>query len=271
MILRLPPGYRRVESRTPLAVVHDSVHDQVAAILRSGTLHEWAASHSDRREYAGRGPVFSAPLEGGMRVVVRHCRRGGLIAPLLRDLYIPPTPAPRELVISHLLMRSGVPTPPVVGFATYRAGALFRRVDVVTMELVGRDLADMLASANDAAQRRELVLPVARLIAKLSNAGAWHQDLNIKNILLARSGDGESGELSAFVLDVDRVKFVPAGDPHLHAVALARLRRSMQKHERLHGTVGFDSGDIKELERLLAQDHVERSAKRAAALEEYMP
>lgn len=269
MILRLPPGYRRVEFRTPLAVAHDRVYSAVSTILESGTLYDWARTHPERREYRGRGPVYSAPLsEAGGRVVVRHAFRGGAMAPLLRDLYLPPTPAPVELAIAHVLTRAGVPTPPVLAFATYRAAFTLRRVDVMTMELAGEDLGAALRRAESAEDRRTLVGPVAHLIALLSHAGVWHQDLNVKNILLVPA---LGGPLQAVVLDVDRVRFVPPGEPHILEANLQRLRRSMAKHQRLYGTTGFDDADFAELARLVRHDQTARAADREAALQEYMP
>lgn len=269
MILRLPPGYRRVESRTPLAVAHDRVHAAVSAILQSGTLYDWARAHPERREYHGRGPVYSAPLpEAGARVVVRHAFRGGLMAPLLRDLYLPPTPAPLELALGHVLTGAGVPTPPVLAFATYRAAFTLRRVDVMTMELAGEDLGAALRRATSPDERRALVRPVAHLIALLSHAGAWHQDLNVKNILLVPAPGGPP---QGVLLDIDRVRFAPAGDPHIVGANIQRLRRSMEKHHRLHGTVGFDDADFAEMARLVRQDEVARAADRETALQEYMP
>lgn len=269
MILRLPPGYRRVESRTPLAVAHDRVHDAVSVLLRAGTLHEWAGAHPERREYRGRGPVYSAPLPGdGARVVVRHAFRGGLMAPLLRDVYLPPTPAPIELAIAHVLTRAGVPTPPILAFATYRAAFTLRRVDVMTVELAGQDLGASLRAVQSSDERRALVAPVARLIGLLSHVGAWHQDLNVKNILLVPSAEGT---LQGVILDVDRVRFAPAGDPHIIEANIRRLRRSMDKQSRLHGTTGFDDADFAEMAQLVRQDESTRATERATALEEYLP
>jgi 3-deoxy-D-manno-octulosonic acid kinase len=269
MILRLPPGYRRVESRTPLAVAHDRVHAAVSTILQSSTLYDWARLHPERREYRGRGPVYSAPLpEVGARVVVRHAFRGGVMAPLLRDLYLPPTPAPVELAIAHVLTRAGVPTPPVMAFATYRAAFTLRRVDVMTMELAGEDLGTALRRAESADARRALVAPVAHLIALLSHVGAWHQDLNVKNILLVPA---PGGPIQGVVLDVDRVRFAPAGDPHIENANMQRLRRSIAKQHRLHGITGFDDADFAEMARIVRQDQTARAADREIALQEYMP
>jgi 3-deoxy-D-manno-octulosonic acid kinase len=268
MILRLPRGYARIDGIAPLAVAHERSADAVKALLQQGTLFEWAASHPDRREYQGRGPVFSAPLPGGgPRVVVRHARRGGLLAPLLRDVYLPPTPAPAELLIAAILARAGVPTPPMVAFATYRALGVLRRADVVTVEVDGPDLATALERQSDPAARPALQRAVAGVLGALLNAGAWHQDLNAKNILIMAAGDGAAGGV---VLDVDRVRFVPPGDPHVRAAHLARLRRSMEKR-RARGQAAFDEADFSAIEGLLGSDEAVRASSRATALQDYMP
>jgi hypothetical protein len=269
MILRLPPGYRRIENRRPLAVAHEGVYARVERLLTQAPLYEWARDHPERREYRGRGPVYSAPLpDGGPRVVVRHAHRGGLIAPLLRDVYLPPTPAPIELAISSLLRHAGVPTPQVLAFATYRAAFTLRRVDVVTVELDGEDLGAALQGATLPDERRALVPVVAHLVGLLSAIGAWHQDLNVKNILLVRDAEGAR---RAVVLDVDRVRFAPSGDPHLAEANIQRLRQSMARHTQRTGAAGFDEADVAEMLRIVRADEAGRAADRAVALQEYMP
>lgn len=267
MILRFPRGYQRLQGITPLAVAHDQVADSVRAILASGTtLFDWAANHLQRWQYNGRGPVYSAPLPDGPRIVVRHARRGGLIGPILRDLYLPPTPAPSELLISAILQQAGVPTPPVLAFATYRAPWPFRRVDIATVEVEGSDLATALANT-DHAGRRALTAPVAALVASLTEAGAWHQDLNAKNILIA-SREGRAPV--AVVIDVDRVRFSPGGDPHVRDANLARLRRSIAK-ARGRNLATFSEDDWSALVAAVAAEEAERARHRQPVMVEDTP
>ncbi len=266
MIVRLPKGYQRLEGITPLAVAHSQVAAIIREILTQTTLYTWAENHPERWAFQGRGPVYSAPLPGGPRIVVRHARRGGVLAPLLRDLYLPPTPAPSELLISALLQQLGVPTPPLLAFATYRAGGILRRVDIATVEVDGRDLATTLA-ASDVHDRRALAAPVAALIGALTDAGAWHQDLNARNILIAARGDGQR---VAVVLDVDRVTFTPGGDPHVRDANLGRLRRSIEK-ARGRGLPTFSEDDWAELEKQVAADEARRAESRPRDAGEIIP
>jgi RIO-like serine/threonine protein kinase len=179
-----------------------------------GTLYAAAASSPDRREYGGRGVAYGVWL-AGTRVVVRHSRHGGLLGPLTRDLFLPPTRAPQERRSAVRLEERGVPTPEVVAYAVYRVGPL-RRSDVVTREIEG---ASDLAAAPPTPEAQAAV---ERLLGAMAEAGALHPDLNAKNILLAPDGDG----LVAYVIDVDRVVFRKRGvDP----ANRARLRRSIAK------------------------------------------
>lgn len=265
MIVRLPRGYQRLEGFPSLTVAHQQYARAVREVLAGGTWHDWAAAHPERREYRGRGPVFSAPLPGGgPRVVVRHARRGGLLAPLLRDLYLPPTPAPSELVISAILQAYRVPTPPVVGFATYRVATVLRRVDVATLEIEGRDLATELAARPDPSAREPLLVPLATLLAALLNAGAWHQDLNARNILLARQGGDDP---VAAVLDVDRVRFSPGGDPHIRDANFSRLRRSLQRLAS-QGIPVFGEPELAAIDERVREIDAARASERAAITEE---
>jgi hypothetical protein len=226
--LSLPRGYVHVEPsrRGVRAVSAEPFAPAIRAALDTGSLYEFARVHPERLELRGRIPAYAIPLtEGAPRVVVRHSHHGGLLAPLTRDLFLAPTRAPYELAVSLLLASAGVPTPPVVGFAVYRVAPLVRRSDIVTLALPGVDLASAVRDASDA-ERGALLFPVAALIRALTGAGAWHQDLNMRNVLLVRD---DEGGMRSYVLDVDRVRFVPAGNPQVTSANVERLTRSARK------------------------------------------
>src|SRR5206468_7012947 len=123
-------------------------HEQIPALraaLEGGTLYAYAAQHASARPLSGRGVAFAVPLPNGERVVVRHNRHGGLLAPLTGDRFVAPTRAPYELAVSLRLTKHGVPTPEIVAYAVYRAGPLpfLRRSDVASREV--RDSSDLAA------------------------------------------------------------------------------------------------------------------------------
>lgn len=118
----------------------------------------------------------------------------------------------------------------MIAFIRYRAGPIFRRSDVITREIPGGvDLASALAHPGNAERRGEMLDAAAGLVAALSREGAHHSDLNLRNIIVSTSAAGDSGQLQAFILDVDRIRFHFPGDPVVLSANIARLARSIRK------------------------------------------
>jgi hypothetical protein len=227
----LPAGFVRFAIDSAVVVCAKHVAEPVLEALRAGTLYRYAESHARARPLAGRGVAYAAPLPGDVEhVVVRHNRHGGMLAPLTRDLFRPPTFAPLELRISERLRRAGVPTPVILGFVVYPAPAGFRRADVMTREIPRSfDLSSAIMS-DDSPLRERALTAAATLVSTMSAARARHHDLNVKNVLLRNSDNS----IEAFILDVDRVAFVD--DAHAARESnLARLLRSARKWQSVHG------------------------------------
>ena len=221
-----PTGFSRFSVDGADVVCRTPVEQAVRAALGRGTLYEYAKAHPRAREMRGRSAVYAAPLPGDAeRVVVRHNHHGGLFAKITGDLFRSPGRAPLELAISERLHAAGVPTPTIVAYVVYRAPLALCRSDVVTREVADSfDLSEAIMS-DDAAARDQAWSAALRLVAALSESGARHHDLNVKNVLVRR---GTAGELTALALDVDRVTF--GGFPGaLLDANLARLARSARK------------------------------------------
>lgn len=205
-------------------------HAVRTALRETGSLYEFAKAQAGARELAGRGVAYAVTLPGDAeRVVIRHNRHGGLLAPLTGDLFRPPTRAPIELRIAERLIASGVPTPRVLGYAMYPAAPGLWRADVMTREI--SDAADLSRTLMLPGEDRKAALAAtADLVAALSAISARHHDLNVKNVLLRPSDGG----IDAFALDVDRVTFGGDATTVLEA-NLARLVRSARKWRELRG------------------------------------
>jgi hypothetical protein len=235
--LPVPEGYVRIKHGAARAVVVGPCAPAVDTILGERPLYDWAQVHAERREYTGRGKAYGVPLpECDIRVVVRRARHGGFFGPLLGDVFLAPTRAPRELAMSLFLRHVGVATPAVIGFVTYDIGPLLRRADVFTAEVPNAaDLGEYLASETGVAERQEAWRATARLLQRLAQHGVWHPDLNAKNVLIVRGAMAGSATVSerattlAVILDIDRVRLVVPGDPQLTGANLERLLRSLRK------------------------------------------
>jgi len=235
-----PAGYLTFRVRGTRVLAREWAAEAVRAALGSGTLYQWAAAQSSPDLMRGRGISYGVSLPAGegvhpaTPVVVRRNRHGGLFRFLTGEHFLLPTRAPLELAISARLAAAGIPTPEVIACAVYPAAVLFGRSDLMTRRLpAGDDLPAVWRKA-DPAERDALIDAVARLLRALSAAGAWHADLNLKNIYLA-----VGGEPQAYLLDVDRVSF--PGTAEVATRNFERLARSARKwRERW----GLDFGEV---------------------------
>ena len=241
----IPPGYVSLSAPGVEGAALAALEDPLREALAEKTFYDFAQHHPQALPLTGRGIAYAVPLSNGDRVVVRRSRHGGLLGALQDERFVGATRAPRELELSLALRRLGVPTPEIVAYATYPAGPMFRRADVVSRKIPhSRDLASALGALTLGAPKRTLLDATARLLAALSMAGARHPDLNIKNVLIA---SGDSAVPEAYVLDVDRVWLDVPGAPAVLQANLRRLTRSALKWRRLHA-LPIEEADLLALE-----------------------
>ena len=242
---RAPAGYTRFLQGSADVVALGACAEAVRRAVGARSLYDYAASHPSRRELRGRGVAYAVPLpDGETRVVIRHSRHGGLLAPVTGDRFLPPTRAPHELRTALRLAEAHVPTPEVIAYATYPAGAVFRRSDVATREVAGgKDLADVLARADDGEARSTALVATADLLRALERAGARHPDLNVTNVLIVAT---DASATRALVLDVDRVVFGQRGDARIGAANVRRLLRSARKL-RSNGRITVSEDELSRL------------------------
>lgn len=235
-------GYVSLDVKRCRVVVRDWAAEPVIAALNDGTLHEWATRCPVREVMHGRGVIYSVelPTIPAVPVVVRRNRHGGLLHGLTGEYFLAPTRAPIELATSLRLSGSGVPTPEVIAYAVYPVAGFFARSDVMTRRLPLGDDFPAAWQKQSGAGRHFLLAAVARLLAALARVGAWHADLNLKNIYIA----GTPTECTAYLLDVDRVTF--PGGPDIADRNMKRLERSAHKWRDRWG-LDFDEDALSEL------------------------
>jgi len=202
------------------------------ALATGGTLYRWAAAQPDRTTYVGRGEAYGVAL-GGLPVVVRHARHGGLLAPLLADRFWGRPRFEREAELSRLLAKGGVRTPALLAGVRYRAG-LGHRADVATEQVAGVDLVELFFGERPpaGAARSAALDALGRLVRRLHDLGWVHPDLQLRNLLLSDPGGSAP---HAWLLDVDTCRPM-RGDPDAErARNLARFYRSWAKWNALRG------------------------------------
>ncbi len=231
----LPSGYVRRLIGDATVVAHGTVMPYFEAMLDADrTLHAWAARQPGRRAMRGRTTAWAVQLpEIDVGVVVRHSAHGGLLARLTKDLFRNPR-AEDELRISWTLRHVGIPTPRVLGYALYPAlGGQFQRADVVTREIAGSaDLDRVLTTEDPAFERVRCIDATITLLRRLARTTAYHPDLNLKNVLLAPSGNDDP---VAYALDVDTLRFAEKNAERMNVQRLMRSARKQFAKSRAPG------------------------------------
>lgn len=192
----------------------------------------WRQKDALRVQSGGRGGVAIIDTPVG-ECVLRHYRRGGLVARLMGDRYLwAGADRSRPFLEFRLLAeidRLGLPGPAVIA-SRYQRHGFFYSADLITRRIADvRTLAECLAEGR---LNAALAAGVGAVIAHFHRAGVWHADLNAHNVLVA------AGKI--YLIDFDR------GELRTPAVAwqqanLQRLRRSLVKLDATAaGDAAFD-------------------------------
>jgi 3-deoxy-D-manno-octulosonic-acid transferase len=170
---------------------------------------------------SGRGQALLI-TEGGRGQVLRHYRRGGLMARVSEDRFWRAAPhdsrAMREFSLLRLMRSWQLPVPEPIAASHWPRGPLFYQADII----VG--LIPDSANLVQLLQQRPLAAPewtmVGQAIRRLHERQVFHADLNAHNLLLDGAG-------RAWVVDFDKCG-VRAGDDW-KPLNLQRLLRSLRK------------------------------------------
>lgn len=180
----------------------------------------WRGRGAARAEGGGRGGVAVVQSPFGAWVL-RHYRRGGMVARVMGDRYlwsgVERSRGFAELSLLAELHRRGLDVPRPVA-ARYQRNGVHYRADLITQYIAdARTLAQQLrGNGIDAATAQRVGIAIARL----HNAGGYHADLNAHNVLL----DAQR----VWLIDFDRGE-LRAPQRTWQLENLARLRRSLIK------------------------------------------
>ena len=168
----------------------------------------------------GRGAAHFVRTEGGARYVLRHYRRGGLMARLSADRYTwkneEATRPFAEWLLTYRLHRAGLPVPAPIGARYVRAGSTYSG-DLITERLAV--VGSLTQCLRTGALSVLTWISIGRCIRRFHDVGLCHADLNAHNVLLS--------EEEVYLIDFDRAQLRQSGlwrDSNL-----VRLRRSLEK------------------------------------------
>ena len=186
----------------------------------------------------GRGEaIFFSTDEG--EFVLRHYRRGGLVAKFLTDRYLgyslAKSRAWREWHLLDELYRSGLPVPQPIAARVVKNGLLYR-ADLVMRRLDAQPLADILLGQPIAP---ELWNKLGKTLADFHARSIFHADLNARNIMLAAADN-------FYLIDFDRGE-KRSSEGEWPQANLKRLRRSLDKFKENNPKFYFSESDWQQL------------------------
>lgn len=164
----------------------------------------------------GRAAAWFVQLPA-FEAVLRHYRRGGLVAKFVRDRYLwsgfEKTRASVEFDLLRTLWRVGLPVPRPIGAAAWRSGLTYRAAL----------LTERIPHAKSLAQCADIEIwkRAGAAVASLHRFGVWHADLNVYNILFDH-------QAKVWLIDFDRGRLGKL-TPGQRAENLSRLLRSIKK------------------------------------------
>jgi 3-deoxy-D-manno-octulosonic acid kinase len=188
------------------------IHRQTSKYLKGRTLHP------------------SIPLKEGKRIVIRHYLHGGLLSALTRDLYLLGSRSFQELALTVQIRACGIPTIEPIG-AIHRSLGPFYKAYLISMEISSAtDLIQYFQeigphpSRERLLHKRKTIRSAGLLVHQFHEAGFFHGDLQLKNILV-------SGE-QLFLIDFDHSYQKEALTADEKKKNLLRLNRSVEKWRR---------------------------------------
>ncbi|MCK5578103.1 MAG: hypothetical protein KAI63_01125 [Planctomycetes bacterium] len=174
--------------------------------------------------------------KGGVdRIIVRRYVRGGLINRwLLGDLLWGVNRPIKELSVTESGRERQAPVPEILSLRLHRAWGPFWRADIIFKEIPETvDLYAVIMSLEKLTdqprrfheEKKKIIKAVAEAVRSLHQAGVWHQDMQLRNILIRKQAD----QVRAYTIDLDRSKFFEKLSFSQKVNNLVRLYRSIEK------------------------------------------
>ena len=198
----------------------------------------------------GRGVCLSVPVkeDSAERFVIRNYRHGGLLGKLLGGVFCDGDRPLNEVYVNEIALQKGVPSAEVIAITKKKLCGLFYRANFITREISGAvDVLQFLQETPlESIQRSKhaIIHALVKLIRNMHDAGIYHADLHLKNILLKQDA---LRDFRAYIIDLDKSFVVDKLTVEQRMKNLLRLNRSIDKIRWFSGqTITNDSSTRKE-------------------------
>jgi tRNA A-37 threonylcarbamoyl transferase component Bud32 len=187
---------------------------------------------------SGRGNYVSIPLKENSteRFIIKDYKHGGLFGRLFGSVFCNRNRPLNDIYLHEIASQKGVPTAEVIAVTKKRVWGLFYRANFISKEISGAvDIAQFLKESSfEDTQRfkKSVIRALVKLIRCMHDAGIYHADLQVKNILIK---ENPTREFHAYVIDLDKSIILNHLAIHQRIKNLLRLDRSVEKLHWLSG------------------------------------
>jgi 3-deoxy-D-manno-octulosonic acid kinase len=228
----IPPSFSLIKKGKVFILLKEGYKDvllkQGIDDLKTFLKKSWQTSHYLK----GRTPHPSIPLEDGKRMVLRQYSHGGLLRAITGNLYFFGARSFRELALTEEIRSYGIPTISSIGAIHHRIFFPFYQAYFLSLEVLrALDLIQYFQeigthlSRENLSLKRKTIRSTGLLIRQFHQAGFFHGDLQLKNILVA--GD------QLLLIDFDHSYRKTTLSIQERMKNLLRLNRSVEKWKRL--------------------------------------
>ncbi len=185
--------------------------------------------------YQGRTPCKTLVMEslGNESFVVREYWHGGMIGKIFRDFFWDGMRPVRELSVCDAARRGGIKTTEIIAIVKNRILGPLYKFRLVTKEITKSiDLIELLLHSGEnrlLKQKRQIINKLAKAVNDMHNAGIYHADLHLKNILVQSDA---GGSVNVYIIDLDKSKQYEKISFQKRMKNIMRLDRSVVKMRR---------------------------------------
>jgi len=217
MLLIMPPWEKREEGK--FTFLYFSSFAEPAGLMRK-------VRESQVIAHRGRGGIRVIELDG-RKLVVRAYRHGGLFRAFTGAFFLDQERVISEAEVMAYLRESGVPVAAPFAAVIERTFLLKRLYLLTIFEKDAVSLLEYLKN-NRKRERRRAIRAFADLLWRLEQAGVYHRDLHLQNVLVDRRG-------RLMLLDFDRAvrKTLLRKDVESMVRRLCRFAEKMERRGRL--------------------------------------
>ncbi len=230
--IKIPPSFSLIKKGKVFLLLREGYKDLLLQQGIDNPIIFLEKSSQAAHYFKGRTFHPSIPLEEGKRMVLRRYSHGGLLRAITGKLYLFGERSFRELAFTEEIRSCGIPTIPTIGAIHHRIFFPFYQAYFLSLEVP--HAVDLIKyfdgikahpSRENIPSKRKTIRSVGLLIRQFHQAGFFHGDLQLKNILVA--------EDKLLLIDFDRSYRKSTLSARERIKNLLRLNRSVEKWRRL--------------------------------------